>query len=109
MAIKTQNKMTVAQIIRDQIWERDRMALWAWGATKHGDLIGKENGLAIRVRNCPNLKKGYKYYVNVIYDEGRDLYNVDLTRIRGTKVAVVERIEGVYVDQLIQVIDALVG
>jgi hypothetical protein len=94
--------MSTASIIRDQIRTIDRFALVAWGAH---DMLNMGNGLKFKTGGMVK----WKGYVHVVYDEGRDLYNVDFFRIRNAEVKYDKRVEGVFAEDLVTVIDAQVG
>jgi hypothetical protein len=94
--------MTVAQIIRDQIRAIDRFALVAWGAH---DMLNMGNGLKFKTGGMVK----WKGYVHVVYDEGNDLYNIDFFRVRGANIKYDQRVEGVFAEDLVQMIDAQVG
>jgi hypothetical protein len=51
----------------------------------------------------------WKGYVYVKYDEGSDLYNIDFFRVRGVDIKYDKQVEGVFVEDLVQIIDAQVG
>ena len=80
----------ILKILRSQL-----MIMWSWGFNSPTRLAD-DRGLAFKVQ-------GYKYkgWVEVAYDEGADLFDVILKKT-GRKV------EGVYLDQLVEVIDSLV-
>ena len=69
------------------------MVVWSWGFHQP---IAIENGLRFKVQGFK-----FKGVVEVVYDEGWDLFNVIF--IKGTKV--IETIEGVYFDGLVETID----
>ena len=69
------------------------MVVWSWG---FHNPIALENGLRFKVQGFK-----FKGVVEVVYDEGSDLFNVRF--IKASKV--VKMIEGVYFDCLIDVID----
>ena len=94
--------MSVALTIRDQIRITDRMAFGAWGAK---DFVDMGNGLKFKTSGMTP----WKGYVHIVYDEGLDLYRVDFFRIRNLKPVYDKRLEGVYCDQLVSVIDNFVG
>jgi len=94
--------MTVAEIIRDQIRAQDRMVFAAWGAK---EFVNMGKGLKFKVGGMAR----YKGYVYVKLDEGADLYNIDFFRIRNLEVKVDKAVEGVYADQLVEIIDDYVG
>jgi hypothetical protein len=92
----------VAIIIRNQIAAMDARALRAWG-TK--DLCATENGLKFKTSGMVR----WKGYVEITYDHGQDLYNIDFYQIRKSTVKYVQRLKGVFVDQLVSSIDLQVG
>jgi len=77
----------IFSILRSQL-----MVVFSWGFHSPARLAG-DAGLAFQVN-------GYKYSgaVDIVYDESADLFDVILSN-NGT------RIEGVYADQLVEVID----
>jgi hypothetical protein len=91
-----------ATIIRDQLRALDPMAMAAWGAK---DLVNMGDGLKFKTSGMVR----WKGYVYVKYDEGQDLYNVLFGKVRKAEWIVVARNDGVFVDQLVSVIDAQVG
>lgn len=64
----------------------------SWGIH---DIFGYENGLEFKVQ-------GFKFtgWVSITYNEGTDLFDLSFQNKKG-----VEKIEGVYVDGLVDVID----
>jgi hypothetical protein len=94
--------MSVAQIICGQIYALDRFAFGAWGAK---DLMNMGNGLKFKTSGMVK----WKGYVYVKYDEGSDLYNIDFFRVRGVDIKYDKQVEGVFVEDLVQIIDAQVG
>jgi hypothetical protein len=94
--------MTVAQIIRGQIYALDRFAFGAWGAK---DLVNMGNGLKFKTSGMVK----WKGYVHVVYDEGNDLYNIDFFRVRGADIKYDRRVEGVFAEDLVNFIDEQVG
>jgi len=78
----------IMRILKSQL-----MVVWSWGFKSP---IAIENGLRFKVQ-------GFKFsgIVEVIYNEGQDLF--DIFFIKRNKV--VESINGVYFDQLVEVID----
>lgn len=98
--------MNVAITIRDQIKATDPMALFAWGA------IGFVNtGKGLRFKTSGMTR--WKGYVNIILDEGKDLYEVQFLRFRKVKGVPTFKtdkvVTDVYCDQLVSVIDEFVG
>ena len=74
------------------------MIVWSWGFHNAVALPNNE-GLRFNVQGFK-----FKGVVEVVYDEGWDLFNVKF--IKGTKV--IEMIEGVYFDGLVETIDFFV-
>jgi hypothetical protein len=70
--------------------------IWSWGFNSP---IAVENGLYFKVEGF--LHKGR---VKVIYNEGKDLFNITLLD-KGNSV---KQVEDVYFDQLVDIIDGLV-
>ena len=68
--------------------------LFSWGFNRP---IAVENGLKFSVNGFK-----HKGIVEVRYNEGADLFDIELTN---SENQLVEKIEGVYLDQLIEVID----
>jgi hypothetical protein len=94
--------MNIATIIRDQIRALDRNALMAWGAK---DLVAMNDGLKFKTSGLVK----WKGYVYVKYDEGQDLYNVIFARIRKLDWKVEKEVNGVFVEDLVSIIDGQVG
>ena len=94
--------MSIAQTILSQIKEIDRWALGAWGAH---NLVNTGEGLKFKTRGMVK----WKGWVHIEYDYGRDLYNVTFFRIRKLEMKVDEKLEGVYAEDLVNIIDSRVG
>jgi hypothetical protein len=94
--------MSIAKIIHQQIKGLDPMAMFAWGAK---ELVAMRDGLKFKTSGMVK----WKGYVYVQYDEGQDLYNVIFAKIRKYEWIEQERVEGVYFDQLVEIIDQRVG
>lgn len=94
--------MSVAKIILGQIKALDKWALGAWGAK---DLVAMNDGLKFKTSGMVR----WKGYVYVKYDEGQDLYNVIFGRIRKYEWKVDKQVDGVYVEDLVEVINSQVG
>jgi hypothetical protein len=94
--------MNIATIIRDQIRAIDRFALGAWGAK---DLVAMKDGLKFKTSGM--VKR--KCYVYVKYDEGLDLYDVIFARVRKYEWIEDEKVEAVYAEDLVRIIDGFVG
>ena len=67
--------------------------MWSWGFNSPKAIT---NGLSFKVQGFK-----FKGTVEVVYNEGTDLFDISL--IKGGKT--VEAVEGVYIDQLVTVID----
>lgn len=94
--------MSVAKIILGQIKALDKWALGAWGAK---DLVAMNDGLKFKTSGMVR----WKGYVYVKYDEGQDLYNVIFGRIRKYEWKVDKQVDGVFVEDLVEVINSQVG
>ena len=94
--------MSIAVVIRDQIKAIDPRALMAWGAK---DLVNMGDGLKFKSSGMCR----WKGYVYVKYNEGKDLYDIDFFKIRGIDLKYVKKLEGIYVEDLVNVIDEVVG
>lgn len=92
----------IAKIIMSQIKTIDRQAFMAWGAK---DYVNMGDGLKFKTSGMVK----WKGYVYVRYDRGRDLYNVEFATIRKMEWKVVKKVEGVYAEDLVNVIDEQVG
>ncbi|MBD8348968.1 hypothetical protein [Dysgonomonas sp. HGC4] len=79
------------------ILKTDLNIVWSWGFNSPKPL---ENGLSFKVQGFL-----YKGWVSVEYNEGSDLFDIKLL---SDHLKEVKSIEGVYVDQLVDVIDASV-
>lgn len=68
--------------------------VWSWGFHQP---ISIPDGIKFKVQ-------GFKYtsWVVIMYNEGTDLFDVNLTNLSG---GVVQQIEGIYFDELIDTID----
>lgn len=78
------------------------MAMMAWGSK---ELVAMRDGLKFKTSGMVK----WKGYVYVQYDEGQDLYNVIFAKIRKYEWVEQERVEGVFFDQLVEIIDRRVG
>ena len=105
--------METANEIRRQIKVGDVWALGAWGAREFvGYPEGDEGmngayilgGLRFRVKT-PRYSRGC---IVCIYLMGDDTYSIRVCRCIGTTVTELAFVEGVYCDQLVQVIDGLI-
>ena len=94
--------MSVAQTIRQQITTIDRSAFMAWGVK---GMIANTNGLQFKSTGMTR----WKGWVDVKYNEGTDLYDIDFFRIRAGKLIMDRKATDVYAEDLVHVIDAQVG
>lgn len=98
--VKAEN-LNIAKTIWAQILCGPRNVIWSWGISSVY-AVTPLPAIAIRVNG-----RLFKGAVIVMYDEGRDLYNIDFTPDdpEGDKPA---RVTGVYCDQLVNEIDTLI-
>lgn len=94
--------MSIAQTILAQIKALDPMAIFAWGAK---EFVNMGDGLKFKTSGMVK----WKGYVYVKYDHGQDLYTVIFAQIRKCEWIEREKIEGVFFDQLVEIIDRRVG
>ena len=87
--------MELAQYIMS-IFRTAPMTIFSWGFNTP---IAIKNGLRFRVNGFK-----HKGWVEVVYNEGKDLFEVRLIK-RG---CIIKEVEDVYVDMLINLIDGLV-
>lgn len=80
--------MYIMRILKSQL-----MIMWSWGFNSPKTIT---NGLSFRVQGFK-----FKGTVEVVYNEGCDLF--DISFIKCDKI--IEAVEGVYIDQLVTVID----
>jgi hypothetical protein len=94
--------MSIAKTIVEQIRYIDRWALGAWGAK---NMLALPKGLSFKTSGAVK----WKGTVTVTLDESQDLYVVKFTRLRKLQVIVDEVVAGVFVEDLVRVIDSKVG
>ena len=94
--------MTVANTILQQIKAIDPMAMGAWGSK---ELVDMGDGLKFKTGGMVR----WKGYVYVQYDEGQDLYNVIFAQLRKFEWIERKRVEGVFFEDLVEIIDKQVG
>ena len=94
--------MSVANTILHQLRCIDPMCLPAWGAKQ---LMNMGDGLKFKTSGMVK----WKGYVLIELDEARDLYNITFGRVRKYEWKVDKKVEGVYADQLVEIIDRQVG
>ena len=88
--------MDVGTTIRNQISASDKWAFGSWGSK---DMLAIDGGLQFKTSGMVSWKGA----VRVTYDEAQDLYNVSFQRMRVNSK--IEEIKGVYVEDLVRVID----
>ena len=81
----------IMQILKSQI-----IKMWSWGFNSPKSLPNNK-GLKFKVNGFK-----HKGWVEVIYDEGVDAFNINLLNYRNN---VVKQINGAYLDNLVDVID----
>jgi hypothetical protein len=94
--------MSVAQTIRQQINSIDRMAFFAWGVK---EMIANTNGLQFKSTGMAK----WKGWVDVKYNEGTDLYDIDFFRIRAGVLKMDRKVTDVFAEDLVRIIDSQVG
>jgi hypothetical protein len=97
--------MSIAQTILAQIRAIDFWAMGAMGAWGAKDLVFMKDGLKFKTSGMVK----WKGYVYVKYDYGQDLYDVIFARIRKMEWVEDEKVEGVYAEDLVRIIDSRVG
>ncbi len=100
--------MEIAKTILEQIKCTDRWALGAWGANNYvgGKVDGENEGVKFKVSST-KTKRGT--WVMITLDEGADLYNIKMYRILKTDVKYDYELEGIYCDQLVEILDSVIG
>lgn len=93
--------MQIAKTIMGQIKAIDILALGDWGAK---DFVAMRDGLKFKTSGAVK----WKGYVYVKYDYGMDLYNVIFGRVRKTEWIVDKEVDGVYAEDLVDIIDGKV-
>lgn len=103
--------MDVGLTILNQIRMMDKDALFAWGATEfvglaesHSEQKKHYGGLQFRIRT-PKYKRGVRVIITL---NGLDTYDIQVVRIAGASVRVLDNADGVYADMLVDVLDELI-
>ena len=91
----------VAKTILSHIDTLDKMAMFAWGAK---NLIDIEDGLMF---NSSGMVKN-KGYITIKLN-GNDLYDVTFGKIRKYEYKELARVENVFVENLVETVDKMVG
>jgi hypothetical protein len=95
--------LTVAKTILAQLGGGRFVAM-----TGAKNLAGDSNGLSFRLPGAGGFCKNGINAVRITLTPS-DLYDVEYMRIRGTKVTVVERVEGIYFDSLTDSFERVTG
>lgn len=91
-----------AKTILDQIKAIDGFALMSWGV-KDLLVIGK----GVQFKTSGMVKN--KVTVQVVLDEGKDLYVVKFYKVRKMVPNLIKEVSDVFVEDLVSTIDAVVG
>lgn len=94
--------MTVSNTIRSQIRMILPTAFMCWGATHQANI---ENGIRFKSSGLV----AWKGYVEVVYNYGTDLYDVAFFKMRKGERKPTKNLEGVFAEDLVSVIDGVVG
>lgn len=94
--------MTIAQNILSQIKAVDPDAAWAWGAK---ELVNMDDGLKFKTTGMVK----WKGYVYIKYNNGTDLYDIEFFRIRNFEIKCDKGVTDIYAEDLVRVIDEMVG
>ena len=94
--------MTIAQTILSQIKTIDPMATFAWGAK---EFVNMGDGLKFKTSGMVK----WKGYVYVKYNAGTDLYDSEFCRIRGANIKTDKGMTDIFAEDLVNVIDSVVG
>ena len=93
--------MSVAKTVHSQIKTLSPWALPAWGAK---ELVALENGIQFKSSGMVKNKGIIQVKLN-----GSDLYNVTFGKVRKFKYKEIKKVTDVFVEDLIDVIDEMVG
>lgn len=94
--------MTVAKTILTQIKTLDPLATFAWGAKEMVDM-----GDGLKFKTSGLVK--WKGHVYIRYNEGTDLYDIEFFRIRNFEIKTDKGVTDVFVEDLVNVINGVVG
>jgi hypothetical protein len=92
--------LSVAKEILRQLKMFDPVALMAWGFQKPS---GDEYSLTFRVNGA---KVGHAFVTIIL--NGKDLYDIEVYKIRTTQKKMIKRVEDVYAEDMVDVIDHIV-
>lgn len=88
----------IVKTIRAQLFASGAMKVWSWGS--HAWMQMDELTLQFKVQG-----RHFHGHVRVAYDEGYDLYNIHFGHWRNRQWKDLETIDGVYCDQMVDMID----
>jgi hypothetical protein len=94
--------MSIAKTILSQIKTIDPRATWAWGAKNLVDM-----GDGLKFQSSGMVK--WKGQVYIRYNEGTDLYDIEFFRIRNTEIKPHKGLTDIYAEDLVNVIDEVIG
>lgn len=94
--------MTIAKTILSQIKTIDPRATWAWGAN---ELVDMGDGLKFKTSGMVK----WKGHVYIKYNGATDLYDISFFRIRGANVKYDTVTSDIFAEDLVRVIDEVVG
>lgn len=94
--------MTIAKTILSQIKTIDPMATFAWGAK---DFVNMGDGLKFKTSGMVK----WKGYVYVKYNHDTDLYDIQFYRLRNCEIKTDKNMIGIYAEDLVNIIDSVVG
>jgi hypothetical protein len=97
---KNPTDMSIPNEILRQLKTLDRVALMAWGFNSPS---GDEYSLSFRVNGA---KVGHAFVT--INLNGKDLYDIDIFKIRKYDKKMIKRVEDVYAEDMIDVIDHVI-
>jgi hypothetical protein len=92
----------IAKTIHAQIKVLDPRALFAWGAKELAYTVD-----GFRFKSSGMVKT--KCYVYITLDEGHDLYNVHFFKVRKGVHNTIKKVDGMYAEMLVDVINRVVG
>jgi len=96
----TEANERVSKIIMSQINALDKWALASWGAKNY---VSSKNSLTFDVR-------GSKFRGKVIIKlNKRDTYDIEFGTVRKMEYTVKQTVKGVFVEQLVNTVDQIVG
>jgi len=96
-----------ADIIFEQIKTLDPMAMYDWGAMYQPKVRMKKADMeALRIKSSLNV--AWKGFIDIMYNRGTDAYIIEFVKVRAGKVKVCKRVEDVYADMMVSIIDEVV-